>query len=510
MASTKRIIAWEEGVSLLRVEDINKTFVTTRALRDVTLNIHAGEIRGLVGENGSGKSTLASIISGIIYPDNGKMFKHEKPYNPRSLLDANSSKISIIVQEMGTIDGLTVAANLFLGEEKLFKKFGFLNTTNMNKSSMKVLQRFGIENIKPDTDISSLSFEERKLVEFAKALYVGPDLLIVDETTAALSQHGREILFRELERLKSYNRSVIFISHDLGEVIEHCDTVTVMKDGKIVDTVSTQDLKESSLKELMVGRELQQTYYREDTEAFYSDEVVLRVSDLTLEGSYYDISFVLHRGEILGIGGLTNCGMHLLGKTLFGLESASSGTIEVVARNKRITNYVEAIANGLGYLPKNRDQEGLMLLSSIKENICLPSLSKMQRNTFISPRKERGLAESGARQLSIKMSSINQFCLYLSGGNKQKVALTKWLVRDSDILILDCPTRGIDVAVKASIYNLLQELKDKGKAIIMISEELQELIGVSDRIVVLKDGRIKKVFSRRKDLTEEEIIHFMI
>ncbi|KPJ87548.1 MAG: hypothetical protein AMS17_08200 [Spirochaetes bacterium DG_61] len=497
-------------MSLLCVENINKTFVTTRALIGVTLKIEEGEIRGLVGENGSGKSTLVSIISGIIPQDSGEMFKHETPYEPRSLLDANSSRISIVVQEMGTIDGLTVGANLFLGEEKLSKKFGFINTSTLNKRSMQVLRRFGIKNIEPDADISSLSFEDRKLVEFAKALYIGPDLLIIDETTTALSQHGREILFREIERLKSENKSVIFISHDLSEVIAHCDSVTVMKDGEIVDTVSTHDLKERSLKELMVGRELQQTYYREDIEASYSDEVVLRVRDLTLDGTYYDISFELHRGEILGIGGLTNCGMHLLGKTLFGLESASSGSVDIVKRNKAIKNYVGAIANGMGYLPKNRDQEGLMLLSSIKENICLPSLSKIQRNTFISPRKERTLAESGARQLNIKMSSINQFCLYLSGGNKQKVTLAKWLVRDSDILILDCPTRGIDVAIKASIYTLIQELKEKGKGIIMISEELQELIGVSDRIILLKDGRMKKVFSRRKDLTEEEIIHYMI
>ena len=497
-------------MSLLWAENISKTFVTTRALQNVSLTLEGGEIRGLVGENGSGKSTLALILSGIIHPDSGEMFKSDKQYTPRSLLDANSARISIVVQEIGTIDGLTVAANLFLGEEKLFKRFGLLNTATMNRSSMEVLRRFGIVNIKPDTDIGSLSFEDRKLVEFAKALYVNPDLLIVDETTTALSQHGREILFRELERLKSDGSSVIFISHDLGEVIGHCDSVTVMKDGEIVDTVSTQSLEERSLRELMVGRELQQTYYREDTEASYSDEVVLKVSDLSLEGSYYDIFFELHRGEILGIGGLTNCGMHLLGKTLFGLEKASSGTIEMVKREKVITNYIEAIAYGLGYLPKNRDQEGLMLFSSIKENICLPSLSKMQRNSFISPGKERDLAESGAKQLSIKMSSINQFCLFLSGGNKQKVALSKWLVRDSDILILDCPTRGIDVAVKASIYSLMQDLKEKGKAIIMISEELQELIGVSDRIIVLKDGRIKKVFSRRKDLTEEEIIHYMI
>jgi ribose transport system ATP-binding protein len=497
-------------MSLLRVENIDKTFVTTRALKNAGITVEEGEIRGLVGENGSGKSTLVSIVSGIIPPDGGRMFKNETAYAPASLLDANVEGIGIVVQEMGTINGLTVAANLFLGEEKLFKRFGLLDTANMNRKSLEVLHRCGIANIQPDADIGTLTFEDRKLVEFAKALYIDPDLLIVDETTTALSQHGREILFGELERLKERKRSVIFISHDLGEVIEHCDSVTVMKDGETVDTVPTRGLEEHDLKELMVGRELQQSYYREDTEAYYEDEVVLRVKNLTREGSYYDISFELHRGEILGIGGLTNCGMHLLGKTLFGLEQATSGGVEVAGGKKRITNYIDAIASGIGYVPKNRDQEGLMLLSSIRENICLPSLARIQKRGFISPREERRLAEYGAAQLSIKMSSINQLCLYLSGGNKQKVALSKWLVRDSNILILDCPTRGIDVAVKASIYGLMQELKKRGKAVIMISEELQELIGVSDRIMVIKAGRIKKLFERRKDLTEEEIIHFMI
>jgi ribose transport system ATP-binding protein len=441
----------DRGLSLLRIQNVSKRFVTTRALREATLGIEEGEIRGLVGENGSGKSTLASIVSGIITPDGGQMFMQDSPHAPKSVLEANASGISMVVQEMGTIDGLTVAANLFLGEERRFTTLGLLNTAVMNKACRQALERFGIENIAPDAEIGSLSFEDRKLVEFAKALYVEPDLLIVDETTTALSQGGREILFGELQRLKSEKKSVVFISHDLGEVIEHCDSVTVMKDGEIVDTLSTAGLEERKLKELMVGRELQQTYYREDTQASYADEVVLRVRDLTLQGSFSDISFDLHSGEILGIGGLTNCGMHALGKALFGLQPTSSGSVEAVRHNKEISHYREAIACGLGYLPKNRDQEGLMLLSSIKENICLPSLSKLQKNAFISPRRERELAARGAEQLNIKMSSINQLCLYLSGGNKQKVSLSKWLVRDSDILILDCPTRGIDVAVKASI-----------------------------------------------------------
>jgi ribose transport system ATP-binding protein len=496
--------------TMIRIEGISKSFVTTKAVCGACLSIERGEIRGLVGENGSGKSTLVSIIAGILKPDEGTMILQGKDYKPQNLLNANNEKVSIIVQEMGTIKGLSVAANLFLGKEKRFKRFGFLNFAKVNQEARDLLNKYGEYDIEPDSDISSLSFEERKLVEFEKALYSDPDLLIVDETTTALSQDGREILFREMEKLRQQNKTVIFISHDLGEVIKCCDRITVMKDGRIVDTVLTSEIDENALKELMVGRELEHHYYREDLKASYKNTIVLRVRNLELEGTFRGISFDLHEGEILGIGGLTNCGMHQLGKALFGMTNFHAGSIELPQKSKRLKEQMDFISSGIGYLPKNRDQEGLMLFSSIKDNICLASIDKLGRKFFIPTKEEMRVAEKGAKQLNLKMSSIDQLCIYLSGGNKQKVSIAKWLARDSDILILDCPTRGIDVSVKASIYGLMQQLKAEGKAIIMISEELPELIGMSDRIIILKNGEIQVISGRKENLSEEELIHYMI
>ncbi len=496
--------------TMIRIEGISKSFVTTKAVCGARLSIEKGEIRGLVGENGSGKSTLVSIIAGILKPDEGTMILRGKDYRPQNLLNANNEKVSIIVQEMGTIKGLSVAANLFLGKEKRFKRFGFLNFAKVNQEARDLLNKYGEYDIEPDSDISSLSFEERKLVEFEKALYSDPDLLIVDETTTALSQDGREILFREMEKLKLQNKTVIFISHDLGEVIKCCDRITVMKDGKIVDTVLTSEIDENTLKELMVGRELEHHYYREDVKASYKSEVVFRVRDLALEGNFRGISFDLHESEILGIGGLTNCGMHQLGKALFGMIKFQTGSIELPRSGKTLKEQMDFICSGIGYLPKNRDQEGLMLFSSIKDNISLASIDKLGKKFFIPKKEEIKIAEKGAKQLNLKMSSIDQLCMYLSGGNKQKVSIAKWLARDSDILILDCPTRGIDVSVKASIYGLMQQLKAEGKSIIMISEELPELIGMSDRIIILKNGEIQVISERKESLSEEELIHYMI
>jgi len=486
---------------MLKVEGISKSFITTKAVCGARLSIERGEIRGLVGENGSGKSTLVSIIAGILKPDEGSMILRGKVYTPQNLLNANNENVSIIVQEMGTIKGLSVAANLFLGKEKRFKRFGFLNFAKVHQEA---------KDLKPESDVSSLSFEERKLVEFEKALYSDPDLLIVDETTTALSQDGREILFREMEKLKRQNKTVIFISHDLGEVIKCCDRITVMKDGKIVDTVHTSGIDENTLKELMVGRELEHHYYREDVKASYKNEIVLRVRNLELEGVFQGISFDLHEGEILGIGGLTNCGMHQLGKVLFGMTNFHTGSIELSQKSKTLKEQMDFISSGIGYLPKNRDQEGLMLFSSIKDNICLASIDKLGRKFFIPNKVERKIAEREAKKLNLKMSSIDQLCMYLSGGNKQKVSIAKWLARDSDVLILDCPTRGIDVSVKASIYELMQQLKAERKSIIMISEELPELIGMSDRIIILKNGEIQVISERKENLSEEELIHYMI
>jgi len=284
----------------------------------------------------------------------------------------------------------------------------------------------------------------------------------------------------------------------------------VLRDGKVIDTIENRDITEHDLKNMMVGRETEGNYYRDDFPEYDLKDTVLEVKNLSITGELEDVSFTLQRGEILGIGGLTNSGMHELGKAIFGVKEKDNGNVILTETGREIKNIQEAIENSMGYVSKNRDQEGLMLLSSIRDNISLPSLNMIGRPLFVSPKKEKRFATDSANQLNVKMSSIEQFALFLSGGNKQKVVLAKWLSRNSDILILDCPTRGIDVMVKASIYQLIRNLKKNNKSIIMISEELLELIGMCDRIIVLKSGRIATEFKRDRDLTEESIIKYMI
>jgi ABC-type sugar transport system, ATPase component len=495
---------------ILKITDLNKTFGSTKAVKNLSLELYSGEIRGLIGENGSGKSTLSSMVAGVLEKDSGKIEKEGKEYNPRNLLEANSLGVSMIVQEMGTVEGLSIAENLFLGKEDPFLKGAFLSVADMNKKAQDLLSRFGIMHIKVSQPIHSISFEDRKLVELVRALYLEPDILIVDETTTALSQNGRDMLFKAMDNIRDKGKSVIFITHDLQEMITHSDSITVMKDGEIVGTVSTRDTEESKIKSMMVGRELSDAYYRTDYTATHSNDVVLDIQELELEPFFRNISFKLHAGEILGIGGLTSCGMHELGKAIFGIVKAKKGKVVLNEDKKLVTDHRMAIENGIGYVSKNRDQEGLMLSASIKDNICLTSYNELSKGIYVSPKSESALAKKGAARLNVKMNSIEQTVMDLSGGNKQKVVLSKWLSKGSRILILDCPTRGIDVGVKAAVYVLLQELKKENFSILMISEELQELIGMCDRLIVLKKGEISNIFTRSKDLDEEKVIQYMI
>jgi ABC-type sugar transport system ATPase subunit len=495
---------------LMQGRGLCKAFGPTIAVDDVTIDIYKGEIRGLIGENGSGKSTLVSIFSGILKADHGSMKFLGNEYAPHDLVAANKCGVSIVVQEMGTIDGLTVSENVFLGDEKQFFKRGFRNSRLMDKKAKALLEEYNLPNIDTSLDVGHYTFEERKLIELVKAVYYGPKLFIVDETTTALSMKGREELYKVIKDVRSRGGTVIFISHDLMEVLGICDSITVFRDGKLISTVDNKNIGEDDLKKLMVGRNLEHRYYREDYDGRVSDEVVMKVEQVETEDMLKDISFDVHRGEILGIGGLTDSGMHELGKVLFGALKKTKGTVTLLPSKVQINKIGDAIKNGMGYVSKNRNQEALIAFSSILDNVCLGNFEKVERLTFISRRKERSFTQDEAKKLNIKMTSVDQTITSLSGGNKQKVALTKWLARDSAVLVLDCPTRGIDVMVKATIYDLMSKLKESGKTIIMISEELLELKGMCDRIIVLKEGKMVAEISRRKDLSEEEIIRYMI
>lgn len=397
---------------------------------------------------------------------------------------------------------LTVVFGLFVSRKKL------------NKYAQHALAKIGVNHINAAAPCGMYDMQDRKLIEIAKCLNKNPEIFIVDETTTALSETGRNILYKQMEELKAQGRSVLFVSHDLDEIMEKCDTLTVLRDGNIVANLDKAkgEFDPDVIRKAMIGRELKGDYYRSDYDVNYGEEVVLKMVDGIEGNQLKHVNVELHKGEILGIGGLSECGMHTLGKALFGNIKMEGGYVYTGADlNKVVTNEVVAMNNHIGYLPKNRDTEGLAQNDSIFSNIAIASVNKLAKlKTFVFKGSERKVVSKEVRDLSIKCNSPSDLVSSLSGGNKQKVSLAKWIGNDSEILILDCPTRGVDIGVKQFIYQLMCKMKQDGKSIIMISEELPELIGMSDRILVMKDGVVAKEFMRSKDLTQEQIVQYMI
>ncbi|MBQ3728176.1 MAG: sugar ABC transporter ATP-binding protein [Spirochaetales bacterium] len=492
----------------LSAQKICKSFGPTRALVDVDVTVRRGEIRGLIGENGSGKSTFSSIVAGAQRADSGTFELEGKPYDPKHMVDAQNHGISMIVQEMGTIGTISVASNIFIGRLEEYTKLGVVDFKTLNKKANEILADIGASDIKAETLTMRLNFEDRKIVEIARAMVCNPQLLIVDETTTALAHKGRTILYRLIKRMHDENKAVLFISHDLDELVEVCNTITVLRDGHIIDTLDKDHMQIPLMRNLMVGRELTGAYFREDYDGSYSDEVVLKAEHITY-GLLEDFSMELHKGEILGIGGLSACGMHELGKVLFGANKTLTG--KVTKGGVEITDTVVAVKNNIAYVSKERDKEGIILNASIKENVIVPSYDELSgKMGYISTKNELAMANKEADAMRIKCRNVDQRVSELSGGNKQKVVFAKWLAKDCDVFILDCPTRGIDVGVKAAMYQLIYDLKKQGKAIIMISEELPELIGMSDRMMLMKDGKISAYISRDKSVTEQTVIEHII
>ncbi len=497
--------------AIIETRELCKSFGPTLAVDRVDLRIYRGQITGLIGENGSGKSTIASIIAGMQPASKGELLYQGEPYKPSSMIEAGQRGIGMIVQEQGYVQGITIAQNIFLGDEKQFRKFGFLSAGAMNIAAQEALNRIGFTEADPSMYIDNLNLQDRKLVEIARVMSSSPEVLIVDETTTALSQRGREILYGTIRRMREENKAVIFISHDLQELMELCDTLSVLRDGRLIATLDRASFSEREIKHSMVGRDLGDHYYREDFDTKPNERVLLTVDRVTTgTGLLMNVSFQVHEGEILGIGGLSHCGMHELGKALFGDEPLLTGSVTHEPYGRQVANPRTALMLGMGYVSKDRDHEALVLTASIKDNITSAGLDKIQTGPFIFPKKEAEYVEKQVQSLSIRCASIRQNVQFLSGGNKQKVVFGKWIGRECDILILDCPTRGVDVGVKAAMYALMEQMKHEGKTIIMISEELTELIGMSDRLLILTDGRITGEFSRSRSITEQEIIECMI
>lgn len=494
---------------IVEIKQMSKRFGPTIALDNVDIEAYAGEVLGLIGENGSGKSTVTSIYAGMQKCDKGEMFFKGEKWYPTSMNDALRNGVGMIVQENGTVPGISVAENIFLGETDEFTSGLFVNRKKMIEKASQALIEIGADHIDAAALTATLDFQDRKIIEIAKVMSKNPTVLVVDETTTALSQKGRDIIYNLINKMKEENKTVIFISHDLDEIMNKCDRLTVLRDGKIIRIFKSDEFDEDAIKTSMIGRELQGNYYRDDYDDEVGKEVVLKAENLSLSNKLIDLSFVLHKGEILGVGGLSHCGMHTLGKVLFGALKPESGTFYV--NGKTINNESQAMKLGVGYVAKDRDVESLCLEASIKDNISIAGLDKFAiKNTFILPRKEKEYVNKQVDSLSIKCNNANQYVSTLSGGNKQKVVFGKWIGRDSNILILDCPTRGVDIGVKQAMYQLMYKMRQEGKSIILISEEMTELIGMSDRLLIMKDGKLQKELLRSRELNEADVIKYMI
>lgn len=496
---------------ILKVENMDKRFGNTVALSDVSLIVFPGEIRGLIGENGSGKSTVTSIVAGMQECDRGTMTFKGKEWKPSSMIDALHHGIGMIVQESGTIPGITVAENIFLAETERFKNhFGIIDRKRMNREATEVMKNIGVNDVTGDMPVAQLDFQARKLVEIAKVVMKQPDILVIDETSTALSQDGREILYDIMKKFHDENKSVIFISHDLEEIMEVCDTLTVLRDGRIIRTFEKEEFEVGAIRASMIGRELEGDYYRSDFIATAQEGVALDAKNLVYGDRLKNVSFQLKKGEIVGIGGLSHCGMHTLGKVCFGALKPEQGSV-VVADGTEVTTPAVAMKKRIGYVSKDRDVESLCLNASIEDNISIAGMSEFAIHDFlILKNKEQEYVDAQIQELSVKCASREQTVSQLSGGNKQKVVFGKWIGCGSEILILDCPTRGVDIGVKQAMYQLMVKLKEEGKSILMISEELPELIGMSDRILIMKDGEVKVEFTRSETLSDSQIIEYMI
>jgi len=494
----------------LQVRNMTKHFGINCALNNVSFDINKGEVHALIGENGSGKSTMTNMLTGIYPMESGTFTLDGEDIHPKNQVDANNHGISIIVQELGTLSGLTVAENIFLGHEDRFITYGFRNTGAMNAEANRLLKEYGFTHIKAADLVDNYNFEDRKLIEIVKATYFNPRIVVIDETTTALSQEGREELYKHMNRIREQGNTVIFISHDLPEILDKSDTITILRDGEYIDTVKSKDVTEDDLKKLMVGREVTGAYYRSDYGEKVSDEVVLSVKGVSVPGLIHDVSFDLHKGEILGFGGLSESGMHEIGKAIFGASYDREGSV-VLADGTQINDIPTAIAHSIAYTSKDRDNESVVLNQSIRDNIALPSLKELSNSAgILNWKKIKSFAIDYAKEMSVKMVNTDQFVSELSGGNKQKVVLARWIGKGSDIVVLDSPTRGIDIKVKQDIYQLMDHMRKEGKSIIMISEELMELIGMCDRIIIMKDGALKGELPRSKELNENSLISMMV
>ena len=489
---------------ILETRNIVKTFPGVKALDGVSLKVRKGEVHALVGENGAGKSTLMLTLGGIYRPDEGSIFVEGAQVNFESPHDANEKGISVVFQELSLVPTMSIAENIFANRQPV-KAFNMVNWKKMHDDTRELLALFDLEYLDPSTPIKSLSIAMQQVVEILKAISFNPRVLILDEPTSSLTEHEVEQLFVNIRKLKNRGLSFVYISHHLKEIFEIADTVTILRDGKMVCDAQVKDIDEDFLITNMVGRSIDNMYGSRGKVPIGEKEVV-QVENLSREGIFRDISFSIREGEIVGLAGLVGAGRTELGRSIFGAEPADSGLVIINGETVNAGTPLDAIESGIGYLTEDRKTQGLILDFTIKENLVGNHLRDFaSRMGFLNESAITRFAEKSRDDYSISTPHLNQKVRKLSGGNQQKVLVGTWFGVGPKFLIMDEPTRGVDVGSKSDIYRLMREMAGRGVAILMISSDLPEILGMSDRILVMQNGVIAGEISGR-DATEESVI----
>ena len=495
--------------ALLELRGIDKHFPGVHALKDAHFDVRRGEVHALIGENGAGKSTMIKIVSGVYQPDKGEITldgRRVEFSNPR---EAHGAGIATIYQELGLYPELSVAENIFMGHAPTTKRFGFesIDWEQMEAGAEEQLADLNIHNLDVGAKVGTLNVGNRQRVEIAKALSLDAQILIMDEPTAALSESDVEQLFSIVRLLRERGVSIIYISHRLNEVFELADRVTVLRDGEYIGTHDVADTNEAELISMMVGRTIENLFPKQTAEI---GDIVLEVRNLKRPPLTRDISFTVRAGEIVGLAGLVGSGRSETAQVIFGVLPAESGTILLNGEEVKINRPSEAVEQGIGYVPEDRGHQGLIREMTLRENTSMAVQGSVSNNTFINRAKERLLANHSIQQLSIRSTGPEQITNKLSGGNQQKVVVSKWLASNPKLLIMDEPTRGVDVGAKSEIHRLMSQLAaEEGLAILMISSELPEILGMSDRILVMREGHLVGEFTR-EEATKEVIAHAMM
>jgi rhamnose transport system ATP-binding protein len=486
--------------TILELKDISKSFSGVEVLHRAPFTLRKGEVHALLGENGAGKSTLVKVITGVHQPDGGEIILNGERVQFADTRQSRQAGIAAIYQELSLFPDLNVAENIFAGRQPV-TSLGRIDWNKLYRQSDKLLTSLGV-HLDLKRKARSLSIAQQQMVEIARAISINARILIMDEPTSSLTLNEVEDLFRLVRRLREEGTAIIFISHRLEELFELADRVTVLRDGSYVDTRPMAEVSNDDLIRMMVGRKISNLFPKQQAEI---GPVALRVENLSADGAFRDVSFELHKGEILGMAGLVGAGRTNVARALFGVEPPGSGRIWVEGREVKITFAQQAIELGLAYVPEDRQLHGLIPAMPITPNISLPVIGEYARAGWLRDRVERDAAFEAACQMEVRAQSIWQKAKELSGGNQQKVVLAKWLSTRPKILILDEPTRGIDVGTKAAVHALMSQLAAEGIAILMISSELPEVLGMSDRVIVMYEGRVTAEFSRA-EATQEKII----